>query len=111
MFTLVTTDSTASDDDSLPPPLPIKTRESSDYSNLISGNAVASNSLEHENYSIVSSEKWLIRNTLNEMETVENSNYEYVETRNSAIVDDKRRPPPPTPPPKPSRNSSKYAAN
>lgn len=103
-----TTDSTTSEEDSIPPPLPAKTRESNDYSNLP---PAASNHHTDiaclENYSIVIG-KWNHHKPLPaEPNSIVNASYEYVETRNSTIFEDKRRPP--TPPPKPSRNS-KYVS-
>lgn len=99
----VTTDSTASEDDSIPPPLPAKTRESNDYSNLP---PVYTSTIEcqgNENYSIVTA-RWSTKRPLPaEPNGIENASYEFVETRNSCLIDDKRRPP--TPPPKPSRGS------
>lgn len=96
----VTTDSTTSEDDSIPPPLPAKTRESSDYSNLPP--TTIHDNLVHENYSIVIG-KWGNKPLPAEPICIANASYEYVEGRNSCLSDDKRRPP--TPPPKPSRNS------
>lgn len=100
---LVTTDSTTSEDDSIPPPLPAKTRDSNDYSNLPPSYTSIVECHGNVNYSIVTT-KWTTKKALPaEPNAVENASYEFVETRNSCLIDDKRRPP--TPPPKPSRNS------
>lgn len=91
----MTTDSTTSEDDSIPPPLPdkIKTRDSTDYSNL----PISSS----ENYSIIVG-RWGNRPLPAVPMCINNSSYDYVDP-NSLI--EKQRPRPPTPPPKPSRNS------
>lgn len=63
-------------------------------------------SLGSENYSIVVG-RWnnrpLPAEPISNMNCIANASYEYVETKNSCLIEDKRRPP--TPPPKPSRNS------
>lgn len=102
----VTTDSAASDEDSIPPPLPLKTRDSSDYNNMPTVSAHIFTNLEQENYSIVVSDKWVNRTV--HSSSMENATYEFVETRNSALIDDKPRPP--TPPPKPCKNN-KFSSN
>lgn len=99
IYFLVTTDSTTSEDDSIPPPLPAKMRESNDYSNLPLTCHINDNS-GSDNYSIVVG-RWGNRPLPAEPMCITNASYEYVEAR--ASYDDKRRPP--TPPPKPSRNS------
>lgn len=107
-FDSVTTDSTASEDDTIPPPLPAKTRESNDYSNLPPTYTSIIECQGNENYSIVTA-KWTTKRPLPaEPNSIDNASYEYVEARNSISIDDKRRAP--TPPPKPSRNS-KYVPN
>lgn len=84
----------ASEDDTVPPPLPAKTRDSNDYSNLADGresrgscggSGAGRNSGKYTNKPLPAIPA-----------------YDLVETRNPC-VDVKRRPP--TPPPKPSRNS------
>ncbi|XP_055923008.1 dedicator of cytokinesis protein 1 isoform X2 [Eupeodes corollae] len=81
-----TTDST-SEEDLKPPPLPAKTRDSSDFTSLTGGI------------------DWTQSSSFSAMSptSIMNSTYEYVETTNPVLTDDKRRPP--TPPPKPSRNT------
>lgn len=81
-----TTDST-SEEDLKPPPLPAKTRDSSDFTSLTGGI------------------DWTQSSSFVTMSptSIMNSTYEYVEATNPILTDDKRRPP--TPPPKPSRNS------
>lgn len=99
----VTTDSTASEDDSIPPPLPAKTRDSNDYSNLPPAYTTTIECHGNENYSIVTA-KWPTKRALPaEPISIDNVSYEFVESRNSCMIDDKRRPP--TPPPKPNRSS------
>ncbi|XP_037945652.1 dedicator of cytokinesis protein 1-like isoform X2 [Teleopsis dalmanni] len=90
-----TTDST-SEEDLIPPPLPAKTRDSTDFTSL--------------NYSIDWNPNTFSINSLSPMgiitttkTSIINTSYEYVEAKNFVITDDKKRPP--TPPPKPSRNS------
>ncbi|XP_055851030.1 dedicator of cytokinesis protein 1 isoform X1 [Episyrphus balteatus] len=83
-----TTDST-SEEDLKPPPLPAKTRDSTDFTSLTGGI------------------DWTQSSSFVTMSptSIMNSTYEYVEATNPVLTaaDDKRRPP--TPPPKPSRNS------
>uniref|UniRef100_A0A1L8DMR3 Putative signaling protein n=1 Tax=Nyssomyia neivai TaxID=330878 RepID=A0A1L8DMR3_9DIPT len=94
---IVTTDSTASDEDQIPPPLPAKTRDSTDYSNL--PNDDSSNCGNRHTIRSSTSNK-----PLPQLPIVVNVNYEYVEARNFCIGNDERKRPP-TPPPKPTRNS------
>lgn len=103
-----TTDSN-SEEDLQPPPLPAKTRDSTDFSNLnhsLSWNATKMT----EN--ILNIDKQAISAT--GTNSIINTSYEYVDTRNFIVnnitdallnikYDKHRRPP--TPPPKPSRNS------
>ncbi|XP_055696670.1 dedicator of cytokinesis protein 1 isoform X2 [Lutzomyia longipalpis] len=95
---IVTTDSTASDEDQIPPPLPAKTRDSTDYSNLPNDD---SNCGAHPRQNIRSA---ISNKPLPQLPIVVNVNYEYVEARNFCIGNDERKRPP-TPPPKPTRNS------
>lgn len=97
----VTTDSTASEEDiSVPPPLPAKSRESSDYSNLPNN--------DDNNTGTISRSPGKYKNKpLPALPTAAvNSSYDYVEARNFLHRGAVR---PPTPPPKPSRNS-KYVS-
>lgn len=98
----VTTDSTASEEDiSVPPPLPAKSRESSDYSNLPNN--------DDNNTGTISRSPGKYKNKpLPALPTTAavNSSYDYVEARNFLHRGAVR---PPTPPPKPSRNS-KYVS-
>lgn len=97
-FYLVTTDSTTSEDDSIPPPLPAKTRDSNDYSNLpLTCVNIHDTS---ENYSVIS--RWS-RPLPAEPMCIANSSYDYVDVQ--SLMEKQRPRQPPTPPPKPSRNS------
>lgn len=91
----MTTDST-SEDDIVPPPLPAKTREHSDYTNL--PNAVNAS----KNGALPGS-----KHKYRPLPDIPNTPYDMVDAKNFAI-EDKRRPP--TPPPKPSRNSKYISA-
>lgn len=100
----VTTDSTASEEDiAVPPPLPAKSRESSDYSNLPTND---------DNTGTIKQSPGKYKNKpLPALPTAtttaaNNSSYDYVEARNFLHRGTVR---PPTPPPKPSRNS-KYVS-
>ncbi|XP_059611933.1 dedicator of cytokinesis protein 1 isoform X1 [Phlebotomus argentipes] len=95
---IVTTDSTASDEDLIPPPLPAKTRDSTDYTNLPNEESNCGVP-PRQNIRSSSSNK-----PLPQLPIVVNVNYEYVEARNFCIGNDERKRPP-TPPPKPTRNS------
>lgn len=100
-FVLVTTDSTTSEDDSIPPPLPEKKRESTDYSNLPLSCVNKHDNLASENYSIVVG-RWGNRPLPAEPNFITNQSYDYVDAQS---LMERQRPRPPTPPPKPSRNS------
>ncbi|KAJ6638701.1 Dedicator of cytokinesis protein 1 [Pseudolycoriella hygida] len=96
----VTTDSTASEEDiSVPPPLPAKSRESSDYSNLPNADdntgTITRNPGKYKNKPLPALPTAAV-----------NASYDYVEARNFVHRGAVR---PPTPPPKPSRNS-KYVS-
>lgn len=97
---LVTTDSTTSEDDTIPPPLPAKTRDSNDYSNLPIS-CVNIRETGNENYSIIVG-RFPHRPLPAEPNFISNSSYDYVDAQS---LMEKQRPRPPTPPPKPSRNS------
>lgn len=99
-FGLVTTDSTTSEDDSIPPPLPAKTRDSNDYSNLPLACVNIQDSCGSENYSIVVG-RWGNKPLPAEPICINNSSYDYVDAQ--TLIENRRRPP--TPPPKPTRNS------
>lgn len=99
-WNLVTTDSTTSEDDTIPPPLPAKTRDSNDYSNLPIS-CVNIRETGNENYSIIVG-RWGNRPLPAEPNFISNSSYDYVDAQS---LMEKQRPRPPTPPPKPSRNS------
>lgn len=106
----VTTDSTASEEDVsvVPPPLPAKSRESSDYSNLPNAD---------DSYGTIKQSPGKYKNkplpalptgatpTITNITAI-NASYDYVEARNFVHRGTVR---PPTPPPKPSRNS-KYVS-
>uniref|UniRef100_A0A1I8NGF6 Signaling protein n=1 Tax=Musca domestica TaxID=7370 RepID=A0A1I8NGF6_MUSDO len=110
-----TTDST-SEEDLIPPPLPAKTRDSTDFSSL--NYSLDWNNSSFSLGSALSPNGTITRGTSCSTTTtsIVNTSYEYVETKNfhitssvvatntsSVLLDDKKRPP--TPPPKPSRNS------
>lgn len=106
-----TTDST-SEEDLIPPPLPAKTRDSTDFSSL--NYSLDWNASSFSLGGALSPNGTMTRNTTTCSTTstsIVNTSYEYVETKNFLITtcsspianDDKKRPP--TPPPKPSRNS------
>lgn len=102
-----TTDST-SEEDIRPPPLPAKTRDSTDFSSLTHSldwnpngytmlNVLSSNSSTSGSISTTTMTKTSITNTT----------YEYLEATNFSMpgIQDASKPRPPTPPPKPSRHS------
>lgn len=95
-FQIVTTDSTTSEDE--PPPLPVKTRESNDYSNLplspCSVSILDNMGNGSGNYSFVKLNKPLPAEPV--------TSYDYVDPLKLL---ENRRARPPTPPPKPSRGS------
>lgn len=118
-MSIVTTDSTTSEDD-IPPPLPVKTRDSSDYSNLPNSPnnndnmATLRNTGKYKNKPLPAIPTTAVTQELSSPPPPQtltvigavNQSYDYVETKNPCL-DDKRRPP--TPPPKPARNS-KYVS-
>lgn len=94
----VTTDSQTSEEDTVPPPLPLKNRDS-DYGNLPD---------EVQYASLRSNKSYGSNKPLPPVPGVSNSHYETVEARNHEIFfvnDAKQARRPPTPPPKPLRNS------
>ncbi|XP_030369556.1 dedicator of cytokinesis protein 1 isoform X2 [Scaptodrosophila lebanonensis] len=106
-----TTDST-SEEDIRPPPLPAKTRDSTDFSSFShsldwnpAGYAMLSqlsNMSNSSNISNISSASTMTKTT-----SIINKSYEYTEVTNLTLISglDSNKPRPPTPPPKPSRNS------
>lgn len=96
----VTTDSTTSEEDSVPPPLPAKTRDSTDLSSFSPSFSCTIECPGNENYSIVKA-NWSSKKVPANQICVENASYEFI--RESFSYDDKRKPP--TPPPKPNRGS------
>ncbi|XP_004537877.1 dedicator of cytokinesis protein 1 isoform X3 [Ceratitis capitata] len=99
-----TTDST-SEEDLIPPPLPAKTRDSTDFSSFTysmdwnPNNFPSLSPLNANINTITTNTTTTIQRT--QHNSITNSSYEYVEARNF-VLSEKR---PPTPPPKPSRNS------
>ncbi|XP_023175587.2 dedicator of cytokinesis protein 1 isoform X3 [Drosophila hydei] len=104
-----TTDST-SEEDIRPPPLPAKTRDSTDFSSLTHSldwnpngytmlNVLSSNTNTNSSISIST--------TTMTKTSITNATYEYVEATNFSLpgINDASKPRPPTPPPKPSRHS------
>lgn len=87
----VTTDST-SEDDTIPPPLPAKSRELCDYSNL----PPSDSSPNSANNTLRSNRGKYKNKPLPAVPLTVNQSYDYVEPRR-----------PPTPPPKPSKNIKK----
>lgn len=114
---IITNDSTTSEEDLVPPPLPVKTATSrdSDYSNLPLNDSALHRRLTGAAGSHYVTFKPLPpvpgNNNNNNNSVVINSAYDVVETRNNSVIvigsasgyDDRKRPP--TPPPKPARNS------
>lgn len=101
----MTTDST-SEEDNVPPPLPAKTRESCDYSNLpnTEHSPINQSMYPRKINRCLSSGKYTNK-PLPEIpnSVINNNSYDFVEQFKAVSLDEKRRPP--TPPPKPSRNS------
>lgn len=97
----MTTDSTTSEDDTIPPPLPAKTRDSNDYSNLPMTCMNIHDTCASENYSIVVGRRGN-RPLPAEPLCKNDESHDYVDAQ--SLMENKR-PRPPTPPPKPSRNS------
>lgn len=113
---IITNDSTTSEEDLVPPPLPIKTATSrdSDYSNLPLNDSALHRRLTGaagSHYVTFKPLPPVPGNNNNNNSVVINSAYDVVETRNNSVIvigpasgyDDRKRPP--TPPPKPARNS------
>lgn len=88
-------DSQTSEEDLVPPPLPVKHRDS-DYGNLPEDSQYRGST---ESYQFVN--RPLPDTPLND--TFTNSHYEVLEIRNREVVSTKKNPP--TPPPKPARTS------
>ncbi|XP_035891380.1 dedicator of cytokinesis protein 2 isoform X1 [Anopheles stephensi] len=118
---IITNGSTTSEEDGVPPPLPLKTRTDADYTNLPSGVKAQSAPQQPSNASHYITFKPLLTTTGSTVVAV-NASYDVVETRNHSVIvinsssssvpgspppsgayDDRKRPP--TPPPKPARNS------
>lgn len=97
---LVTTDSTTSEDE--PPPLPAKTRDSNDYSNLPLSptNVNHQDNIGNGNYSIIG-KGWT------ERKKPMPAPYDQLDPKK---IYENRRQRPPTPPPKPSRGSKSIPA-
>ncbi|XP_067619455.1 dedicator of cytokinesis protein 1 isoform X2 [Eurosta solidaginis] len=96
-----TTDST-SEEDLIPPPLPAKTRDSTDFSSFTYSIDWNPNNFPMSPLStstITTTTSTIIQQT--QLNSITNNNYEYVEARNIVLAEKR----PPTPPPKPSRNS------
>ena len=105
----VTTDSQTSEEDSLPPPLPVKHHRDSEVSNHLVE--------EESQYSVVSAKRGSKEGyqfsdrplPATPSNTVFNSNYEYVEIKNREVISTMEtktgKKSPPTPPPKPARHS------
>ncbi|XP_055631515.1 dedicator of cytokinesis protein 1 isoform X1 [Toxorhynchites rutilus septentrionalis] len=101
---IITNDSTTSEEDLVPPPLPLKTRDS-DYSNLPLNESALHRRLMG---TADGSGHYAGCKPLPPVPGVINSAYDVVETRNNSVIligacDERKRPP--TPPPKPARNS------
>ncbi|XP_053947178.1 dedicator of cytokinesis protein 1 [Anastrepha ludens] len=93
-----TTDST-SEEDLIPPPLPAKTRDSTDFSSFTYNIDWNPNNFAFTPVSpstVTTTTTTTIQHT-----SITNNSYEYVEARNFMLTEKR----PPTPPPKPSRNS------
>lgn len=111
---IITNDSTTSEEDLVPPPLPLKTATSrdSDYSNLPLNDSALHRRLTGPGSHYVTFKPLPpVPTNNNNNSVVINSAYDVVETRNNSVIvigpagsyDDRKRPP--TPPPKPARNS------
>lgn len=104
---IITNDSTTSEEDLIPPPLPMKTRDS-DYSNLPLNDSTLHRRLTAASHYVSCKPLPPIPTTI-----AINSSYDVVEMRNNSVImigsggaaiyDERKRPP--TPPPKPARNS------
>ncbi|XP_055530471.1 dedicator of cytokinesis protein 1 isoform X1 [Wyeomyia smithii] len=105
---IITNGSTTSEEDLVPPPLPMKTRDS-DYSNIPLNDSALHRRLTGVGSHYVSCKPLPAVPNAGETTTVIiNSCYDMVETRNNNVIvigayDERKRPP--TPPPKPARNS------
>lgn len=104
IFFIVTTDSQTSEEDSIPPPLPVKAnRDSSDGFAVVEESlysCVKKRGFEESNYQVIKSN------------FVTNSNYEIFEVKNPELtsrLSDSGKKTPPTPPPKPMRSSSRLS--
>ncbi|KAH8388441.1 hypothetical protein KR093_006384, partial [Drosophila rubida] len=105
-----TTDST-SEEDIRPPPLPAKTRDSTDFSSL--SHSLDWNPSGYTMLNVLSSNTSTtsssISTTTLTKTSITNTTYEYLETTNFSVQggtqQDASKPRPPTPPPKPSRHS------
>ncbi|XP_017848453.1 dedicator of cytokinesis protein 1 isoform X2 [Drosophila busckii] len=101
-----TTDST-SEEDIRPPPLPAKTRDSTDFSSL-SWNPNTYSMLNVLGSNTTNSSSSISTTTTMTMTSITNNTYEYLEATNYSLMtgfQDASKPRPPTPPPKPSRHS------
>lgn len=99
---LVTTDSQTSEEDSMPPPLPMKNRDS-EVSSLLDDSQLRSAIVTEDCYQTVS--RALPVTSTN---TVVNAHYEILEIKNREVIfahETKSKKNPPTPPPKPHRAS------
>ncbi|KRG01267.1 dedicator of cytokinesis protein 1 isoform X1 [Drosophila mojavensis] len=104
-----TTDST-SEEDIRPPPLPAKTRDSTDFSSLthsLDWNPNGYTMLNVLNSSTCTNSSISMSTTTMTKTSITNATYEYVEATNFGLpsISDASKPRPPTPPPKPSRHS------
>ncbi|XP_070136941.1 dedicator of cytokinesis protein 1 isoform X2 [Drosophila bipectinata] len=100
-----TTDST-SEEDIRPPPLPAKSRDSTDFSSLHSMDWAPNGYALLSQMSNTSSSSMSTTTTLTKT-SITNTTYEYLQATNFSVVNaiDGSKPRPPTPPPKPSRHS------
>lgn len=90
----VTTDSTTSEEDAVPPPLPAKTRDSTDFSSAPPSFTCTMQCQGNENYSTVRV-NWERTKIPTSPICVDNATYEYVGLRDPYAYDDKRKPPTP----------------
>lgn len=103
-----TTDST-SEEDIRPPPLPAKTRDSTDFSSL--SHSLDWNPNGYTMLNVVSNSTSSTSSSMSTTTTIKtsitNTTYEYMEASNFNLssIHDASKPRPPTPPPKPSRHS------
>ncbi|XP_068155287.1 dedicator of cytokinesis protein 1 isoform X1 [Drosophila tropicalis] len=101
-----TTDST-SEEDIRPPPLPAKTRDSTDFTSLTHSLDWNPNGYAMLNALSNTSTSSITTTTTMTKTSITNTTYEYLEATNFSLINaqDSNKPRPPTPPPKPSRNS------